>query len=321
MLKNFITAETVMRRRRFLLSTSLGCAAFWQFFPLQTARSYQANELASLDDILSAKSRILPLHKAMKTTKPGDWLDQHKEAGQSFAEFLASKRDRVCQQYRAMYIQPLGEFSDSQRSIVEQTAEFMNCFFGMPVQLLPDKSLADLPESARRIHPTWHVPQVLSTHLLDHVLKPLRPNDAVAVLGLTAEDLWPGEDWNFVFGQASLSDRVGVWSLHRNGNVDGSAVEQKLFLRRTLKTAVHETGHMLSIPHCIAFACGMNGSNSLAESDRQPIEFCPECQAKISWACGCTARTRYQNLSAFGRKHKLAAETDFWNQSQAALDN
>ena len=95
------------------------------------------------------------------------------------------------------------------------------------------------------------------------MLKPHRPIDAVAVLGLTAEDLWPGDDWNFVFGQASLSERVGVWSLHRNGNVDGSVDEQRLFLRRTLKTAVHETGHMLSIPHCIAFQCGMNGSNSL----------------------------------------------------------
>ncbi len=38
------------------------------------------------------------------------------------------------------------------------------------------------------------------------------------MLALTTSDLWPGEGWNFVFGQASLSERVGVWSLHRLGN-------------------------------------------------------------------------------------------------------
>jgi hypothetical protein len=64
-----------------------------------------------------------------------------------------------------------------------------------------------------------------------------------------------------VFGQASLADRVGVWSIYRNGEIDGDETERRKFLRRTLKTALHETGHMLGIPHCIAFECGMNGSN------------------------------------------------------------
>ena len=174
-------------------------------------------------------------------------------------------------------------------------------------------------QDARRVHPTWNVPQVLSTHLLDQVLKPLRPKDAVAVLGLTAEDLWPGKNWNFVFGQASLSERVGVWSLSRNGNADGSTAERRLFLKRTLGTAVHETGHMLGIPHCIAFECGMNGSNNRAESDRQPLAFCPECQAKISWTCGFSWRTRYQSLIDFGRQHELREEVEFWTQSIASI--
>ncbi|MGE5192634.1 MAG: Zn-dependent protease, partial [Deltaproteobacteria bacterium] len=64
--------------------------------------------------------------------------------------------------------------------------------------------------------------------------------------------LKPGEGWNFVFGQASLSDRVGVWSIYRFGNPEKSADDYKLCLRRTLATAVHETGHMLGIKHCTA---------------------------------------------------------------------
>ncbi|MEI8381183.1 MAG: archaemetzincin [Planctomycetota bacterium] len=308
-----------MRRRTFLTFTSFGVAQCLGRSFESIANPKHETGLVSLQAVLKAKSQILPLHEKKKPNQPGDWLEQHKETGQSFDEFMARKKGRVCQQYRAIYIQPLGEFSKSQRAVVVQTEDFMARFFGMPVELLPDKSLADLPEQARRVHPTWNVSQVLSTHLLDHVLKPLRPKDAVAVLGLTAEDLWPGQNWNFVFGQASLSDRVGVWSLHRNGNVDGSFDEKRLFLRRTLKTAAHETGHMLGIPHCVAFECGMNGSNNLSESDRQPLEFCPECQAKISWTCSCSLRTRYQKLAEFGRRHELHDDVECWTRSQAVL--
>ncbi len=40
---------------------------------------------------------------------------------------------------------------------------------------------------------------------------------------------------------------------------------------------------MFGIRHCIAYECGMNGSNHEGERDRQPLEFCPECQAKLWW--------------------------------------
>ena len=309
-----------MHRRSFLASALLCIAQRWEL-PLANAEGPKDTErLTNLQEIMKAKSQILPLHEMKKPNQPGDWLAQHQEAGETFEEFRGRKKTRVCQQYRAIYLQQLGEFSKTQRTVVEQTADFTGRFFGMPVELLADRSLVELPEQARRIHPTQKVPQVLSTHLLDQVLKPHRPKDAVAVLGLTAEDLWPGKNWNFVYGQASLSERVGVWSLSRNGDADGSVEDRRLFLRRTLKTAVHETGHMLGIPHCIAFECGMNGSNNRAEADRQPLEFCPECQAKVSWACGCFWRTRYRQLSDYGRQHGLRDEVEFWTRSLAAIE-
>ena len=108
-----------------------------------------------------------------------------------------------------------------------------------------------------------------------------RQSRDAAVLGITAYDLWPGPGWNFVFGQASLTQRVGVWSMARNGDPDESTAMRKLCALRTAMTATHETGHMFGIRHCIAYQCGMNGSNHSDERDRQPLEFCPECQAKL----------------------------------------
>ncbi len=39
--------------------------------------------------------------------------------------------------------------------------------------------------------------------------------DTIRTAGQAVRALHAGKGWNFVFGQASLQDRVGVWSLHR----------------------------------------------------------------------------------------------------------
>jgi archaemetzincin len=269
--------------------------------------------------IRRAGNAIRPLHSKMGKPGPGDWLAHHKESGRSFDEYLRDHKKRVRDQFQTMYVQRLGEFEGMQGKLLEQTADFMGRFYGMPVKALDTFTLDKLPASARRVHPEWKDKQILSTYILDDVLKPRRPKDAVAVLGLTSSDLWPGEGWNFVFGQASLTDRVGVWSIYRFGDPDKSAEDYKLCLRRTLATAVHETGHMLGIKHCTAYECGMNGSNSLTESDSRPLEFCPECQEKIWWACGVEPKARYRKLLEFARKHGLDEEADYWQKALERL--
>src|SRR5262245_41837462 len=266
-----------------------------------------------------AGNDIRPLHSKLGKTKPGDWLAHHKESGQSFDEYLRDHKKRVRDQFQTMYVQPLGDFDGTQAKLLEQTVDFMGRFYGMPVKTLDTFNLEKLPASARRVHPEWKDRQILSTYILDDVLKSRRPRDAVAVLGLTASDLWPGQGWNFVFGQASLTDRVGVWSIYRFGDPDKSTDEYKVCLRRTLATAVHETGHMLGIPHCIAYECGMNGSNSLSESDSRPLEFCPECQEKIWWTCAVEPKARYRRLLEFAEKHGLEEEAAYWQNAQERL--
>jgi archaemetzincin len=269
--------------------------------------------------IRKAGNAIRPLHSKMGKPKPGDWLAHHKESGQTFDEYMRDHKKRVRDQFQTMYVQPLGEFEGTQAKLLEQTVDFMGHFYGLPVKTLDTYTLDKLPKSARRLHPEWNDPQILSTYILDDVLKSRRPRDAVAVLGLTASDLWPGEGWNFVFGQASLTDRVGVWSIYRFGDPDKSADDYKVCLRRTLATAVHETGHMLGIPHCIAYECGMNGSNSLPESDSRPLEFCPECQEKVWWTCGVEPKARYRRLLEFAEKHGLEEEAAYWQKVQERL--
>src|SRR5947199_264128 len=131
----------------------------------------------------------------------------------------------------------------------------------VPLVLRRRVPLSDIPARARRTHPEWGDARVLSTYVLHELLQPDRPDDALAYLALTASDLWPGEGWNFVFGQANLRQRVGVWSIARNGDPGPSAEEYRVCLRRTVMTAAHETGHVLTMAPCTAFRCLMNGSN------------------------------------------------------------
>lgn len=264
---------------------------------------------------------LAPLHSRKKPAVEGDWLLTHAETGQTFDEYFATQRSPVCGRFRRIYLQPIGSFSSATQPVVASIIDGLSRFYGLEVQRLAEVSLNAIPSSARRKLPVDGRTQLLTSYILNSVLLPRRPPDAAAVLGLTASDLWPGEGWNFVFGQASLADRVGVWSMYRNGDPNGPSEQRRQFLWRTLKIASHETGHMFGMRHCTRYECGMNGSNSRRESDRQPLEFCHECQAKIWWTCGTNPRARLQGLLDYGKREGLGLEVAYWKAALNRIPN
>lgn len=263
-------------------------------------------------------TKLKPLHKKMGKIRPGDWLEYHKESGQSFSQYLRINPVVVTKKREVIYIQPIGKFTEDEEKIVKRTAEFLNAFYGLTVKTRKTYPLSKIPAKAKRQN--WGVEQLLSTYLLYNVLKPNLPDDAILYLGLTASDLWPGKGWNFVFGQASLREKVGVWSIHRNGNPSGDEEDFKLCLLRTIKTASHEAGHMFSIKHCTAYECGMCGSNSRPESDRRPLAFCPECHAKVIYATNSDPIKRFKRLIEFFEKNKLKEEAEFYKKELKAIE-
>ena len=212
--------------------------------------------------------KLLPLHKKLGPPRSGDWLAEHDESGQGYRQYVRSRPILPDKIRTTIYIQPLGQFDKTQRRIVRESAQFMELYFGLPVVVREDLSLDVIPDEARRTHPSWGMKQIASGYVLHQVLTPRLPKDAVASIAFTTSDLWPGKGWNFVFGQASLASRVGVWSLYRFGDPHESREAYRLCLRRTLQTSTHEMGHMFSMHHCIFHQCNMCGSNNLEEADR-----------------------------------------------------
>lgn len=276
---------------------------------------------ANLGDPRKAEAtiaKIKPLHKKLGKPASGDWLAEHAETGQTFQEYLRIKPVTPTGARNVIYVQPLGEFEPEQRQIVEISAEYLSIYFDRPVKLLADLPIDIIPVEARRLHPITEAPQVLTTHVLNNVLKPRLPQDAAAYIAFTASDLWPGDGWNFVFGQATLRDRVGVWSIARLGNPAAEG-NFPLCLRRTLKIATHETGHMFSMKHCTAYECNMCGSNHQGESDRKPLYLCPECDAKLQWATAADPKARFRRLAKFFDKHGFDEEQLWFEDAAASL--
>lgn len=225
------------------------------------------------------------------------WLRSHYEPGQTFGQFAASYGNKD-EKRNKIYILPVGEITGETQLLMEKLKEYCAAFFSMPCKIMKPAGL----KARSRINSHTGKLQLLTGDII-RSMKPLLPSDAYAMIGITMTDLYPASSWNFVFGQASLTGRVGVYSLARYdpeffGRKRGNDF-QKIFLERSLKIMTHETGHMFYIYHCVFYKCLMNGSNSLAETDMTPVFLCPSCLRKLHYAVKFDPAGRYAKIHDF----------------------
>ncbi|MHC5032946.1 MAG: archaemetzincin [Planctomycetota bacterium] len=253
-----------------------------------------------------------------KMGKPGphDWLARFKERGQTYRRYVESHPVRAQAGERLAFL-PVGPFGPIQRGVFDNCVAFARVWFDLDVLVLEGKPL---PKSGWHRQRSWGR-QYETRYFLDHLLPNHMPKNTVCFLAVTIADLYPDPSWNFVFGEASLRRRVGVWSLARYfpqfRGLEPTPERMRQALRRACKVVVHEAGHAFGLEHCIYFQCNMNGSNSLEETDRQPLRLCPVCLKKLQWNRGFDVLRRYERLLAFFSKHGLAPEAK-WTAARLA---
>ena len=235
----------------------------------------------------------------------GDWLQQHPEKGQAFEQFVRSKPLLPDSRRHKIYLQPLGTFGEDAPSL-DFLERFAAAFFSLEVEVLPASKLEEGPPVQSRLGVGKRERrQYLSTDVLARLGKQIPP-DAFALLGVTLEDLYPKPEWNFVFGQASLRNRVGIYSFARYDPAfygePRPADWRRLSLLRSCKVLAHETGHMFGIRHCTFYRCVMNGSNHLGETDSQPLHLCPVDLRKLNHSVGFDPLERYRKLLALSEE-------------------
>lgn len=244
--------------------------------------------------------------------KPGfsDWLSSREEPGQTYTQFLASRPNKPGADGRKIiYLQPIGKFPESAPKIATLKKYLEAYFHPMEVKVADAINLQKNARVGRR--EKFGEIQLNCVDLLDQ-LQARVPRDAYVVMGVTMTDLFPGPDWNFVFGMARIKNRVGVFSFARYGD------EPKLALNRAMKVISHETGHAFGIRHCTHFHCLMNGSNGMNETDRSPLHVCPSCLRKLYWGLQFDPAIRYQKLGEFLKEEDMDDEAA-WFQKRATM--
>lgn len=117
--------------------------------------------------------------------------------------------------------------------------------------------------------------------IIDRVFYKITGNHKV--LAVLDVDLYTSSsDLNFIFGQAQFRDRVALVSLCRlDPKFYRKPPDQKLFLERAVKEAVHEVGHTLGLDHCSNTKCVMCFSNGISDVDKKGSTPCKKCMRKL----------------------------------------
>ncbi len=290
--------------------TALGLGFAMQFTPPNAIQ--RASALGGMAGVPEPLRRALDpgdSFQLIETPGPMDWLANQDEPGQTYDQFVRSHPNRPTGPRRKIYLAPLGDLQRGGGPPLAILLEFTSAFFGLPTAALPPLDVSTARVTRRR-NPATHTEQWLTIDVLN-LLRTRLPDDAFALLGVTMTDLYPDPKWNFVFGQASLRDRVGVYSFARyDPKFYGQAVPDapRTILQRSCKVLAHETGHMFGIWHCIWYRCLMNGSNHLNEFDSRPAHLCPVDLRKLQWSVGFDVRERYRRLLAFYEREGLKDE-------------
>ena len=294
-------------------------AGYWMSFnlhafepPAADARRAAIGPLDSLSPVLRVALEPDSDFRPIPKPGPDDWLSSHREEPQTFLDFKRSSPRQPDATRRVIYLLPLGEF---QSLPLDKLRRFAAAYFQLEVKTLPVMTGTNF---TTRLNPNTKNRQVLTTDVLKFLQARL-PADAFCVLAITMDDLYPESSWNFVFGQASLREGVGVYSFARYdpafyGQKRGSDYESVL-LRRSCKVLVHETGHMFGVGHCVFFACVMNGSNHLGESDSRPFHLCPVCLRKLQWSIKWDIVKRDESLDALYNEFGFEKESK-WTEER-----
>src|SRR5690349_15348432 len=121
--------------------------------------------------------RIRPLFKPKGRPQLGDWLVDHPEPGQTYAEFRAATPTRAVEKYSTLRIVPIGPLSKGQQVVFGVVQDFMKAFFGLPLVIDPTFALDGIPEDARRFQYFEGPDQLLTSYLLNDVLMKRRRSD------------------------------------------------------------------------------------------------------------------------------------------------
>lgn len=233
------------------------------------------------------------LFQPIPIPRSGDWLSCRKELGQTYKSFARrSFRHGPHGHCNCLEVVPIGIFEKGQSPPLEELKIFMEAYYqGVKVRFVKPVKISEVAKTGCLTEDD----QLLVPDAMSFLRHRRAPRDVFAQIAITMVDITPGDGWNFVFGQASMSDGIGIFSFARYGTCINT------LLKKSCKTMAHEVGHIFGLRHCIYFQCILNGNNG---DEYAPLTCCPICLRKLSDACGnFDIIQRYRTLANFYDRH------------------
>src|SRR5262245_34128616 len=102
----------------------IGSVALQSTPPTSAQRAAAIGPTEGLPEAL--RRALQPAHDFQPIPPPGpaDWLANHREAGQSFEQFVRSRPNRPDQRRRKLYLQPIGSFSQGEAPALDELVRF-----------------------------------------------------------------------------------------------------------------------------------------------------------------------------------------------------
>ena len=168
-----------------------------------------------------------------------------------------------------MRIRILSELHD--RRILERVAEALREVYGEDVEMEFVDRLFDetFLNPVRGQYDAWPIVQSY---------RDVRADDEYLLL-ITVKDLYAA-GLNYIFGLAWGG--IAIVSTHRLAQeFYGLEPDRELFVKRLIKEAVHELGHLHGLTHCSDRRCVMAFSNWIGDTDYKSYKLCSRCERKL----------------------------------------
>ncbi len=170
-----------------------------------------------------------------------------------------------------MYVQPLGA------RLPDDTIQYVRtsllAFYDFNVQVLDRMELPD-----------WALNRTRSRYRAEKLLTLLEqrlPEDGFRILGLTSADISTTKgqypDWG-ILGLATIDGRMCVISSFRTKRQIRNREHARI---RLGKTAVHEIGHTLGLPHCPNRGCLMEDARGTVLTTDREYDLCADCRQRL----------------------------------------
>lgn len=230
-----------------------------------------------------------------------DWLYQHKETGQSFKIYSTGMINQPSKLHDTIFLNILDNNEEVfNQELINNTIILIEAYYpGIKVSLMDkNHSFEDLKVHSRQ---NGEYLQYNASQTVDALGKIIPKKRGLLVVGMTSYDIYPREDWNFVYGLANKMEGAGVFSFRRY--IDHIAYKIKdreklniMIFKLVSMVMIHEIGHLFGLAHCIYYDCKMNGSNHLEESFSRSLFLCPVCLRKIHFNLRFDIKKRYEGL-------------------------